>query len=102
MVYLALVIAVLDVVVFQGHLGFGYSRQYEQQNFQRHPAPYVEFIERPNFRKHNEYGFKGDSFARSRQRGRTIRSGTRLTTIVIFALGQFWPNTRGSSNGRLR
>jgi len=63
--YLVILISVFDVLVFRKCFRFGYPRHYEEENIQRYPAPYVEFIGKPNVRDHNEYGFRGPSFKES-------------------------------------
>ena len=43
---ITVMIIVVDVVVFKNIFGFGYKRDHEQENIQRYPSPYVEFIGR--------------------------------------------------------
>lgn len=64
--YLVIVIIILDVAVLHKFLNFGYPRHYEQENIRRYPAPYVEFIGKPNIENHNKYGFRGPSFEKSK------------------------------------
>ena len=60
-----MVIILFDVVVLHNLLGFGYPRHYKQENIERYPAPYVEFTGKPDAINHNEFGFRGHSFAES-------------------------------------
>jgi len=64
--FLFLIIVVLDVIILNKLLGFGYPRHYEEENIQRFPAPYVAFTGKPNVADHNKNGFRGPSFAESK------------------------------------
>lgn len=60
--FLLAVLAVFDSIVLHKFFGWGYPKHYEQENIKRYPAPYVEFVGKPNIAGHNEYGFRGPSF----------------------------------------
>ncbi len=61
-VYLAIVVALFDVVILNGLLGFGYPHHFEQENVQRSPRPYVEFSGKPFARDHDENGLRRPGF----------------------------------------
>ena len=63
--YLVVVISLFDLLILNKLLGFGYPHHYEEETFQRYPAPYVEFIGKPDVGEHNEFGFRGPSFVES-------------------------------------
>ena len=60
-VFLTVVFAVSDVVILNHLFGYGYPRDYKEENLFRYPAPYVTFTGRPNSLDHNEFGFRGKS-----------------------------------------
>lgn len=66
LLYIVFIIIIFDVVVLHKILGYGYPRHYNQENIQRHPAPYVEFTGKPDAMGHNEYGFPGPSLNQAR------------------------------------
>jgi hypothetical protein len=61
--YLGVLFAIADVLFFRHILGYGYLREYDEENIQRLPVPYVMFSGRPHYIGHNELGFPGDSFS---------------------------------------
>lgn len=64
--YLIILIVFSDIFIFHNLLGYGYPRHYEEENVERYPSPYVEFIGKPNTDNHNEFGFLGPSFNKSK------------------------------------
>ncbi len=70
--FLVIAIIAVDNLVLHKFLLLGYPRDYEQENFQRYPAPYVEFTGKPNVFDHNEFGFRGPSFKHARPDDLTI------------------------------
>ena len=65
LIYLLITMSVFDVFILHNFFGFGYPHHYEEENVERFPTPYVEFIGKPNVKDHNEFGFRGDSFAKA-------------------------------------
>lgn len=59
--YIIIVVVIIDVAVLRNFYGFGYHRDYKEDNIQRYPAPYVMFTGKPNAGGHNELGFSGPS-----------------------------------------
>jgi hypothetical protein len=59
--YLVIIVLIIDVAVLRNFYGFGYHRDYKEDNIQRFPAPYVMFTGKPNEGGHNELGFLGPS-----------------------------------------
>jgi hypothetical protein len=68
-------LVIIDVVVLKQFYGFGYHRDYKEDNIQRYPAPYVMFTGKPNTEGHNEFGFLGPSLK---------DAGTNDFTIAFF------------------
>lgn len=64
-IFLIVFIVLSDVILFRIILDYGYPRHYEEENFFRYPAPYIEFTGKPNSLDHNEFGFRGPSFKES-------------------------------------
>jgi hypothetical protein len=60
--FLISIVIFADFVIFNRILGYGYPHHYKEENFQRFPMPYVEFIGKPNVLDHNSLGFRGDIF----------------------------------------
>lgn len=59
--YLLIIIIFCDAIVLNRILGFGPNRDWEQENINRYPTPYVAFSGKPNVSSHNEMGFRGKS-----------------------------------------
>jgi hypothetical protein len=64
LMYLVIIITMFDVFILHNLFDFGYPRHYEEENIERFPSPYIEFTGKPNVKDHNEFGFRGDSFAK--------------------------------------
>lgn len=60
--FLLIIVVLADVYIFKKMMNLGYETHYNQENYQRYPAPYVEFTGKPNESGHNELGFKGSVF----------------------------------------
>ena len=61
--YLGFLVVVIDVLFFRHIFGYGYLREYDEENIQRLPVPYVMFSGKPHYIGHNELGFPGESFS---------------------------------------
>lgn len=62
--FLLFIIVLADVYIFKKIMNLGYETHFNQENYQRYPAPYIEFTGKPNESGHNELGFKGSVFSK--------------------------------------
>lgn len=63
-IFILLVIVLADVYIFKKVMNLGYETHFNQENYQRYPAPYIEFTGKPNESGHNELGFKGSVYTK--------------------------------------
>lgn len=57
--YILIIIIVSDLILFKRIMNLGYPSHYRQENWERSPAPFIEFKGAPNVLDHNKYGFRG-------------------------------------------